>query len=698
MKKLTLFACLILQLSVSAQHKILKGKVVTSDQEALIGVNVFLLSDWQIGGSTDVNGFFEFKVDKPVHNDSMVISYIGHKELLISIDGQIASIFELTPISTKIEEVVIKAERMIAEEFSIKKIKKLEIYLNPSAKADPLLAVNSMPAATTTDESANISFRGNSPSLTGIYLNNVPIYDAVRFSQLNGIGTFSLFNTSIIKEVQVHPGNPPIEYGNIASGLIALSTTDYQPQATTQSISISPASLGGTISIPINKKSSLMAFGNYQPSSIIKAINKKSLEDIRDFLSLDAGIHYFRKATNGHLKIFNYSVYEDYTFAFKHPTYQGDFQQTKKRNFTIGSLRKLIDNNNEVTINGAYSRSKSNYTFSKSDYSLHNTDIFGSVNHMMSTKKTTLKYGLSYDRRKVSAAYTFAQYTFALGELHPTSDFDQIIALDIIESYLYAKHEFSDRFILGMGVRKNIPSDQVSSYWSGQINTHIKIDASQKLNLGIGQYNKYHFGQGTGSITHFANRQITADYTLKNNAITYQLSLYHQRDLNDDINTNGAEFFIEGRPTQNLNFQTSVSYLEKVSKDNSVDKFPNYFIKGMASYKLPKQWTISSTFIWRDGTYYSDVSSVVFRPDLEAFEPTYSDTDYIQFDDYKSIDLSISKLIPTGEKTTIVAFASLNNLMNSKNARSIEYNADYSFSSTNLFSLRTFYAGIVVNW
>jgi len=44
----------------------------------------------------------------------------------------------------------------------------VEIYLNPSSKADPLLAVNSLPSATTLDESANISFRGRSPAETGI--------------------------------------------------------------------------------------------------------------------------------------------------------------------------------------------------------------------------------------------------------------------------------------------------------------------------------------------------------------------------------------------------------------------------------------------------------------------------------------------------------------------------------------------------
>lgn len=700
MKRFALLVLLTIQLYASAQQKVITGKVVSADQEVLIGVNVFLKSDWQIGGSTDIDGIFEFEVEKPAHNDSMVISYIGYKELFVPINGQIPSKFELKPISTKIEEVVIRAERMIAEEFSIKKIRKLDIYLNPSAKADPLLAVNSMPAATTTDESANISFRGNSPALTGIYLNNVPIYDAVRFSQLNGIGTFSLFNTSIIKDVQVHAGNPPIEYGNIASGLIALTTTDNQPKAKTQSVSISPASFGGTLSIPINDKSSLMAFGNYQPSSIIKAINKKSLEDIIDFHSLDAGIHYFRKVNNGHLKVFNYSVLENYTYAFSHPTYQGDFQQTKKRNFTIGSFRKLIDDHNELTVNGAYSKSKSEYSFSKSHYLFYNRDVFGSVNHMVSVNKSTLKYGISYDHRKVDANYTYAQYGFALGEQHPTSTFDQRLSLNIFESYLYAKQELSDRFIIGIGLRKNIPVDTVSSYWSGQLNTHIKIGTSQKLNLGIGQYNKYHFGQGTGSITHFANRQITADYSLEHRSVTYQVSLYHQQDINDIINTNGLEIFIEGRPIKNLNVQTSLSYLEKTAKDSDtiIDKFPNYFIKGMISYKLPRQWTFNSTFVWRDGTFYSDINSVSFRPDLDAFEPTYSNTTHSQFEDYQSIDLNISKLIPSGERTTIIMFASLSNIMNTKNARSVEYNSDYSSSSTNLFSLRTFYAGVVVNW
>jgi hypothetical protein len=132
-------------------------------------------------------------------------------------DGCLLNV-KLSAATTKLDEVEIKSERLIAADFTVRKMSKLAIYTNPSSKADPLLAVNTLPSSTTLDESPNISIRGSSPAETGIFFNNVPIYDAVRYAQINGLGTFSVFNTALINQVQVYPGNPPLEFGNTTSG------------------------------------------------------------------------------------------------------------------------------------------------------------------------------------------------------------------------------------------------------------------------------------------------------------------------------------------------------------------------------------------------------------------------------------------------------------------------------------------------
>ena len=255
------------------------GQVLdASTKEPLTGANIFLKSNWRIGTSTDINGMFALEISQQ-QNDSLIISFVGYTEKIqpLSFRNTHLKILLIQKLS-QMAEVVVTAEKLIAEEFNIQKIKRLEIYTNPSAKADALLAVNSLPSSTTVDESANVSFRGSNPNETGIFFNNVPVYDAVRFSQLNGIGTFSFFNTELLNNIQVFPGNPPLEFGNVTSGMVALQTDEQiKPQAT-QSVSVSLANLGIHTQQPIGKKSSLTGYINYQPSSFIKYFNRNSLE------------------------------------------------------------------------------------------------------------------------------------------------------------------------------------------------------------------------------------------------------------------------------------------------------------------------------------------------------------------------------------------------------------------------------------
>ncbi|MFM8744177.1 MAG: carboxypeptidase-like regulatory domain-containing protein, partial [Cytophagales bacterium] len=227
-------SCLAVVTKLQAQCATVTGLVkdaVTGME--LPGATVRTSNNSLSGVITDVNGKFVWKYSV---GDSLCVSFVGYNDAVITIESACEIEVRLSPSSMNLDEVVIKSERLITEEFTVSKIKKLDIYTNPSAKADPLLAVNALPSATTTDESANISLRGGSPNETGIFLNNVPINDAVRYGQLNGIGTFSIFNTALIKQVQVYPGNPPLEFGNTTSGLIALNTDEDIPTKSVHSL------------------------------------------------------------------------------------------------------------------------------------------------------------------------------------------------------------------------------------------------------------------------------------------------------------------------------------------------------------------------------------------------------------------------------------------------------------------------------
>ncbi len=676
------------------------GLVSDSSGENLPGANVYHKSNPALGTTTDPDGRFTLPANT---GDTLLVRFVGVKEARIIVSNPSHYTVTLKADQKEMEEVVVKAERLIAEEFTQKKIKKLEIYTNPSAKADPILAVNSTPSATTTDESANISLRGSGPAETGIFLNNVPINDAVRFSQLNGIGTFSIFNTALIKEVLVFPGNPPLEFGNTTSGLIALQTDEVIPKKPVNTLSMTLASIGLYTQRPLNKKSSLTAFSNYQPSAFIKAINKSALEQLKKFNSIDLGIHYYLKP-NEHsvVKVFNYILRESYQFHYQQPTASGIFSQKKVRNFTVANYRYRMKKG-EFSFNNGLSFSNSHYDFSTIDLKLKMKDFFTSVNYQHFITNAEIKGGISYDYKNSDFNGTFPLYGYAVGEAYPTLSTRGKQRIALPETYVYGKYFLSPQVIIGGGLRQSIPIDNQSSFLSKQFNISYQPLAVLNVILATGTYNKYQLPQGTETdpfIISSLQHSFDLAYNTKNAEVSF--SLFHKEAEQTGASTriNGLEVYGRYTLNRNIKVQLSLTSLDAHLKENDAPSFSpydiGYFIRGNVEYKFMGTWTITSVFLFREGSYYTPVISALVDESLNVYKPTFGTP--ARLPNYNSIDLSISKLLLIQKKYSSVAFVGLGNLFDFKNVRDYNYNSDYSSQTTDLFSRRTIYFGLVVNF
>ncbi|MEQ8361476.1 MAG: carboxypeptidase-like regulatory domain-containing protein [Cyclobacteriaceae bacterium] len=698
MKLLALITIFISPWVASAQN--ITGLVIDGSGEALPGANVFHKHNPSIGTTTDPDGKFTLLANK---GDTLLVRFIGFKESQLVISTPTNYSIRLEADKKQMEEVVVKAERLIAEEFTQKKIKKLEIYTNPSAKADPILAVSSSPSATTTDESANISLRGSSPAETGIFLNNVPINDAVRYSQLNGIGTFSIFNTALIKEVLVFPGNPPLEFGNTTSGLIALQTDEVIPKKPVNTVSLTLASMGLYTQRPIGKKSSLTAFSNYQPSTFIKAINKSALEQLKKFNSIDLGIHYYlRPNEKSVIKVFNYTLRESYQFQYQQPTVSGIFNQKKVRNFTVANYRYRLKKG-ELSFNNGLSFSNSRYNFSTIDLKLEMKDFFTSINYQHFMTNAEIKGGISYDYKKSDFNGTFPQYDYAVGEAYPTLSTTGKQHVALPETYIYGKYFLTPQIIVGGGLRQSIPIENQSGFLSKQFN--IKYQPVPELNviLATGTYNKYQLPQGTETDPFIiSSLQHSFDLAYNTKKLEASFSLFHKQAEQRGVSTkvNGLEVYGKYTVNRNVKAQLSLTSLDASLKENDSPSFSpfdiGYFIRGNVEYKFLGTWTITTVFLFREGSYYTPVISALLDESLNVYQPTFGRPNRLP--NYNAIDLSISKLLLIKKKYASVAFVGLGNLIDFTNVRDYSYNFDYSNPTANLFSRRTVYFGLVVNF
>jgi CarboxypepD_reg-like domain/TonB-dependent Receptor Plug Domain len=703
MKILLPFALILLFAEVTyGQCSTVKGMVLDAETEAVLpGATVYHLSDYQKGTTTDGNG--EFSLSANV-GSQIKLSFIGYEALTITVDSTCTALVRLVPLTTSLSEMTIRAERLVAEGFTISKLSKLNIYTNPGAKADPLLAVNTLPAATTLDESANISLRGADPAETGIFLNNVPINDAVRYAQLNGIGTFSIFNTAIINQMLVYPGNPPLEYGNTSSGLIALSTDEQVPDQNTNSLTFSLANIGFLSSRKLNEKSSLTAFTNIQPSAGIKFLNPASLERLKRFNTVDLGLHYLNRLSDRTLmKVFSYSNAESFSYETRQPTYTGNFDQEKWRTLLIFNLRHRLKYG-ELSLNNGINASSSRFQLSIIDTQLQLQDYYTSLTYQYAWQLLEVKTGITYDYRSTDFSGTLPVYGFALAEEHPAFNLISSRDLRTPEAFVYSTYHLSGKWQVGTGLRKNVfPNNQID-YLSSQVNLSYQPAAYWKVILSAGNYNKVSIAQDDYSqFLHYNSKQYALDISHKRTKIENSLSVYYKDGSRNELQTavKGIEFYSRYQLPQKIRIEVAITSLDatqqSIQTDRQASRFDiNYILRNTIEYKFLSTWTFATVFMRRQGSLVDPVLQAAYRQDLNAYEPVYGNPQRLP--DYYQLDMSLTKLFLLGKNGTGVLFINTGNVPNFTNVRSYTYNFDYSEKSKELFSLRTFYIGVMLNF
>lgn len=708
MNKIIYLLVLIVASSVTVCHSQsctgIQGTVTDATTgEPLPGASIRCIGRMDTGTTTDTIGNFDLVVSK---NDTLLFSFIGYenKKLSVSEAKSCYMTVLLQPAAQSLNEIVIQEERLIAEEFTIRKINKLDIYTNPAAKADPILAVNSMPSATTTDESANISLRGGSPAETGVFLNNVPISDAVRYSQLNGIGTFSIFNTALVNNVQVFPGNPPLEYGNSTSGLIALQTEEVVPDKPSTMVSLTLANIGFYTSRKLKKNSSLSLFSNYQPSAAIRLVNSESLKDLKAFSSIDAGIHFYsRLPKRSSLKIFNYTNKELYKFDYAQPTFRGIFHQEKARNLTIVNFRKHIGNM-EIGFNQGLHFAAANYEYGVLHTDVRLRDVFSSLHLHCMKERMEWKTGLTYDYRSSGFDGSFPSLPYANGYQYPVTHASRNDNIRNPEWYGYVKQYVGTRVVVGTGFRKNIRFNRDSNYTSYQANIHYKPAELWSVNISAGKYHKFQLPQAEANFAYIIRSyQYSLDVTSKKNKFEGSVSAFYKRSNANNITTYiyGVELFSFYRLSRKFKFQLSFTSLDAMQSAASYNK-PSpynirYFIRGNMEYKIQGAWTVNAVFLLRQGSYYYDIESTRFDESLQVYEPIYANSPS-RLPAYNIVDLTLNKIFPLTDKIVTVAFASAGNILNIRNTREYTYNFDYTVKNAVPFSQRTFYMGVIFNF
>ncbi len=710
MRFLLFILCLITS-SFCFSQNLIQGIVKDKKREPIFAVNIYLKSEPQKGTTTGFNGNFSLKTKNK--NDTLIVSFIGYKTreiLLSSINYNEKMAIVLQENAQSLDEVIITARDPISEQFSVVKLNKLDVYLNPVSQGDPLKAITSLPASTNTNETANPSLRGSSADRSRVILNGVPIYKPVRASQLNNQGFFSLFNPEIIDNMYVYASNPPLTYGNTSAGLVEIQTINNLESNQLQ-LSASLASIGIFLSQKIKEDVSfIQVYGNYQFSDALVGIQEKQFPNISNFKTKDAGINFHSKiGKKVEFNSYNYFIDENFNGFNEQFTYRGEVTTKNKRFFTVNNLN-YYTNSGVFSLNSSINTSKQNFDFGNISSKNKTDQLFNSLGYKwFFNEDLDFQFGVSYDYQQNNFDDSAPTFFYALSPNSPSSNSETSISNTILETYLYAKWDVNDKFIISTGLRSNIPVENQVYYLSSQLSLKYNLNKRQSFLLSGGKYHNYstpNFFQKKYNLQ--SSNQIALDYTYRFKKTLVTAATYFKNETSEQIldafftvdktNTFGLELFFEHNFYTYFKFTLANSFINQtVTIDNEEYKGQNdfyYLLKTTLQYNNPKLFFLALTYIARPGTYYNPITDANFDSNTGFYEPVFgNDLFSLQYNNYNRFDLSISKYMKF-KRSALIPFASLNNVLNQKNERQILYDADYSSNRFDYFQFRTIYFGI----
>jgi hypothetical protein len=358
-KKLGVFSLLLVfAYTCEAQTGILRGFVLDAESGNPIAAAVIKLKGSNQGAYSDERGFYNI-TGLSSGTLSIEASYISSEtvtqEVVIK-DDQVTSqnFYLVTSGGKELGTVKISAEKIRkTKEVNISKttIRPIQLTRIPSVGGEPDLVqyLQVLPGVVFSgDQGGQLYIRGGSPVMNRVMLDGLTIYNP-----FHSIGLFSVFDSDILKSVDVYSAGFSAEYGGRISAIVDVKTRDGDKTGLHGKINSSPFNSKLMLEGPIKKyepgKSSTSYILSYKNSYLDKAaplvypyVNSGNLPySFSDFY----GKLSFNAATGSNFHLFGFDYSDKVNFA------ESSSYSWKSRG--LGTKFLLVPTNSKTLIDGS---------------------------------------------------------------------------------------------------------------------------------------------------------------------------------------------------------------------------------------------------------------------------------------------------------------------------------------------------------
>ena len=482
--RVILFALLTLtNLLLIAQDGGVKGFVFDQESgEPIIFTNVYL-EGTTIGSNTDINGFYAI-TKVPEGKYTLVCSYLGYDTVKTSVQiGQSGiqthNLFmkESTIMMSTVQIDGAKQKAQTQVQISNLKISTDDINKVPSigGQADLAQYMQVVPGVVFSGEQGGqLYIRGGAPIQNKILLDGMTIYNP-----FHSMGVFSVFETDIIKNVDILTGGFNSQYGGRLSAVVDIHTKDGSKNRLAGKASINPFATKLIVEGPLKKfdkqTGTSVSYIITGKQSLIDASGQALYDNLVDSLPYGFTDFYGKLSINGK----NGSALKFFGFNFSDGV---NFQNSQLGWTTYGTgMKYIVTTNKAVKIDGDVTYSDYSTELVENGLVNRRSNINGFGFKMQFTQylqnDEEFKYG--FDVTGESMAYYFRNpYNITLDVQNQTTDFAG-----------YAKYKMKrEKSIWDLGLRMQYYGKLSTSSWEPRVGYKLNANDNLRFKFAGGRY------------------------------------------------------------------------------------------------------------------------------------------------------------------------------------------------------------------
>lgn len=421
----------IISADLQAQKATIRGYIYDADNgQPVIYANVYL-NGTNLGTTSDANGFYNLS-DVPAGTYYLMSTYIGYdsvrSEVKITKSEIISRNLYLKPGGVLLGEVKISASKERSKsEVQVSKIavtpKQIKSLPSIGGDADIAQYLQILPGIVSTgDQGGQIFIRGGSPVQNKILLDGLNIYNP-----FHSLGFFSVFETEMIRNVDVLTGGFNAEYGGRISAIVDIKTREPNKSRLSGYSSISPFMGKLLIETPLSKfeqgkgSTSLVVTGK---KSLIENTSKSLYRYASDVDSIGLPFSFSDIYSKLSVVSGNGSKFNLFGFNFNDGYNNPLVANIGWENTGVGADFTMVPNSSDIIIKGTIGYTNYDLGIKESD-DARNSSIreFGAtVDFSIFRNKSEIKYG--FDVRAVKTDFDFTNpYGIALSQEQNTTEF-----------------------------------------------------------------------------------------------------------------------------------------------------------------------------------------------------------------------------------------------------------------------------------